>query len=285
MTRRSGTVSRFIMAGRYRTHYIECGEGQSVILVHGGGPGASGEFGWYKNIDAIGQHGRAIAVDLIGFGLTDKPANIEYSYQTLVRHLADFIDALCLDRVHLVGNSMGAYVVAKYAVDYPDRVSKLLLVGSGTIATAMGLEMPVTPGLQRLVQYDGTRESLRAFLEQLMRHPEQITEEQLDKRYRHAQLPSVMDVQRSLLNYFRHKCREDPNHAQLFDLRHRLPRLTIPMLFVWGRYDIFAPLELAEKLQQLLPNAEFVFFEDSGHVVQHDEPERFNELAIRFFFG
>jgi len=278
-------VSRFVRAGKYRTHYIEWGDGEPVVMVHGGGPGASGEFAWRNNIGAIGQHGRGIGIDLIGYGLTDKPTDIVYSYQAMVNHLADFIDALCLEQVNLTGNSMGAYVIAKYALDHPERVKKLLLVGSGSIATAMGLDMGMTPGLQRLVSYDGTKESLRGFLVGLMRHPENITEEQLDKRYEQAQLPGVMEAQQSFLNHFRRQLKEDPNQAQLFDIRNRLPRLTIPIRFVWGQHDVFASPELAEKLREMLPNVEFISFDDSGHVVQNDEPERYNELALEFFFN
>ena len=240
-----GYVDRFVRAGRYRTHYIEWGDGEPVVMVHGGGPGASGEFAWRNNITAIGEHGRGIALDLLGYGLTDKPSDVEYSHQTLVNHLAEFVDALCLDTLYLTGNSMGAYVAAKYAVDHPERVKKLLLVGSGNIATAMGLEMPVSPGLQKLAEYDGTKESLRGILEQLMHHPEHITDEQLEARHRHAQLPGVLEAQKSFLNYFRHRLKEDPGQAQLFDLRYRLPQLAIPIRFIWGRHDVFATPALA----------------------------------------
>ncbi|GBC78623.1 4,5:9,10-diseco-3-hydroxy-5,9, 17-trioxoandrosta-1(10),2-diene-4-oate hydrolase [bacterium HR08] len=277
-------VSRFVRVGPYKTHYIEWGDGEPVVMIHGGGPGASGEFGWGNTIGAIGQYGRGIALDLIGFGLSDKPTDIEYSFQTFVNHLAAFLDVLCLEKVSLMGNSMGAYVAAKYALDYPDRVKKMLLVSSGTIATAMGLEWGITPGFRQLLEYDGTKEGLRRFLQGIMHHPERITEEQLEERYRQAQLPGVMEVQRSFLNYVQRR-RKEPDQVQLFDLRHRLPHLTIPILFVWGKHDIFASVELAEQLQKLLPNTRFVLFEDSGHVVQNDEPERFNQLAVDFFFG
>jgi len=278
-------VSRFVRAGKYLTHYIEWGDGEPVVMVHGGGPGASGEFAWRNNIGAIGHYGRGIGIDLIGYGLTDKPTDILYSYQAMVNHLADFMDALCLEQLSLTGNSMGAYVIAKYALDHPERVKKLLLVGSGSIATAMGLDMGMTTGLKQLVNYDGTKESLRGLLKGLMHHPENITEEQLEKRYQQAQLTGVMEAQQSFLEYFRGQLKENPNQAQLFDIRHRLPRLTIPIRFIWGRHDIFASPELAEKLQKMVPNAEFVFFEDSGHVVQNDEPERYNEAALEFFFN
>ena len=276
---------RFVRTGPYRTHYVECGDGEPVVLVHGAGPGASGEFAWCRNLGALGRHGRAIGIDLLGYGLTDKPLDVEYRHQTFVEHLASFLDVLCLDRVRLVGNSMGAYVVARYACEHPDRVEKLLLVGSGTIATAMGLDMGMTPGLKRLVEYDGSLESLRALIEGLVHNPGKIGEDMLRKRYEQAKLPGVMESQKSFLAYFRNRLKSDPNQAQLFDLRHRLPHLTIPIRFVWGRHDVFARRDLADELQKLLSNSDFVWFENAGHVVQNDEPERFNEIALEFLFG
>jgi 2-hydroxy-6-oxonona-2,4-dienedioate hydrolase len=285
MTATQDYFSRFVLTGRYQTHYIECGDGEPVVMVYGGGPGASGEFGWRNNITSIGRYGRGIAIDMLGFGLSDKPAEIEYSPQALVRHLSAFIDALCLEQVNLVGNSLGAYVVAKYALDNPDRVRKLLLVGSGTIATAMGLDPGMTPGLQRLANYDGTKESLRGLIQHVMlHHPERITEEQVEKRHQQAQLPGVMEAQQSFLNYLRNR-RKEPNQAQLYDMRHRLPQMTIPILFIWGEYDTLSSPVVAEQLETFLPNARFIRFKDSGHVVQNDEPERFNSVALEFFFN
>lgn len=277
--------SRFVRVGPYRTHYVEWGEGHPLLLIHGGGPGAAGEFGWGNNIRALGEHGHVIAIDQIGFGLSDKPLGRELSHQFMAEHVARFVDTLCLDRIHIAGNSMGAYIAARYALDNPGRVKKILLVSSGTIAAGMGIEMGMTPGMKRLVEYDGTREGLRAFLSGIMHHPERIGEATLEKRYRYAQLPGVLECQASFLNYFRKRRIEDASVAQWFDLRHRLPRLDIPIHFIWGRHDIFATPQMADQLQGMLPNATFEWFEDAGHVVQNDEPEHFNRVASRFFFG
>lgn len=279
-----GYVSRFVRAGGYKTHYIEAGDGEVVLLVHGAGPGASGEFAWGRAVAALGRYGRAIALDLVGFGLSEKPADVLYSHQLFVRHVAAFLDVLCVERVSVVGNSVGAYVAAKYALDYPERVKKLLLVSSGTIAMAMGVEMGMTEGFRQLVEYDGTREGMRRFLAGILHHPERLSEEQVEERYRQACLPGAWEAQRAFLWYVR-EGRKDPSQAQLFEIRERLPRLRVPMLFVWGRHDVFAPPGLAERLQQLLPQARFVVFEDSGHQVQNDEPERFHQVAIEFLFG
>lgn len=282
--------SRFVRVGPYKAHFVEWGDGIPVVMIHGGGPGACGEFGWGNNIPAIGRHGRAIAIDQIGFGLTDKPLDKEYTHQFMVEHVARLVDTLCLDQFYMIGNSLGAYVAARYALDHPGRVQKLVLVSSGTIGAAMGIEAGMSPraglseGMKSLVSYDGTKDGLRRFIHGIMHHPENFGEEKLERRWQYAQLPGVREAHQSFMNFFQKKRIDDPQWAQWFNIRERLPKLTIPMMFAWGRQDIFAVPAVAEQMQAMLPNAKFVWFEESGHLVQNDEPERFNKVALEFLF-
>ena len=151
--------SLFVDADGVKTLFIVAGQGMPIVLVHGGGPGASGEYGWWRNIPALAEHFQVFALDRIGSGLTDKPTE-EFGDPVLARHLADFIDALCLDELYMMGNSMGAYGVAKYAVDHPDRVKKMVLVASGSIAAAMGLEHAPTDWLDDTTARGFTPQSL-----------------------------------------------------------------------------------------------------------------------------
>lgn len=285
MTQKQAFFSRDVRVGKYKTHYVEYGDGDPIVLFHGGGPGASGEFNWRQAIPALAEHGRVIAVDMLGYGGTDKPAEVEYSHRTLVNHVAAFLDVLCLDKMYFAGNSLGAYVAARYAVDEPDRVRKLLLVSSGTIAHAMGLDPDKMVGVKTLAAFDGTKQSLREVFKVLMHHPENISEEQLEARFQTALRPGVIEAQRSFFNYMRTRVRNESAQAQWFDLSHRLPRLDIPMRFIWGEHDAFASPSFVQELRGLLPAADFDMFNDSGHVVQNDEPARFNKAAINFFFG
>lgn len=278
--------SSFVRVGGIKTHYVEAGEGDPLILVHGGGPGASGEHGFQHNIPALARHFRVYALDLIGYGLTDKPP-IEYWEQPMAEHLAGFIDTLCLDRVRLLGNSMGAYVVAKYALDHPGRVVKLLFVSSATIATAMGVPRGETEGMKAMaaMREEVTNEKMRRFLETLVHDHAAITDELVESRVQMAKLPGAQEGQRSH-SAVRARLRTDPNLRQIFDFTNRLPKLTIPMILVWGKDDRFAPVEQAYALQKLLPNLkELHVLEGSGHQCQNDQVERFNEIALTFFRG
>ena len=279
-----GVVSSFVNVNGIRTHYVEAGAGDPVVLVHGAGPGASGWSGWRDNIPALARHFRVYAIDTLGFGYTDKPENIVYSDQASVNHLAGFLDVLCIDKVFLCGNSRGAYIAAKYMLDYPHRVRRLLMVSSGSIANAMGIERSSSQmgGMTALENYDGTPEGMRRWMEVIVSDHSRITPELIAQRVAQAALPGH-DYARKSQNKYRRSLKDDPNERQLFEMRHRLPLITIPMHMIWGAKDNFAPPEFSTKLRDLLPNVTFEMFENSGHQAQNDEWQRFNETAIRFF--
>ena len=276
--------SLFIDANGVKTRFIVAGQGMPLVLVHGGGPGASGEYGWRQNIPALAQHFQVFALDRIGFGLTDKPVD-ELGDPVLAQHLADFIDALCLKELYMMGNSMGAYGVAKYAVDHPDRVKKMVLVASGSIGAAMGLEHKPSEGMRAMRRFDSepTRENMRAVLEGLVSNKAGITDELIEGRFKLATQPEAMASQK-LQQKYRQRLQTDPNLRQQYSLLHRLPELTIPMIMIWGKEDRFAPIEdLGYPLRDMLPNLRaFHVFEHSGHQVQNDEVEKFNRVVIDF---
>jgi len=281
-----GVLSSWVNVNGVRTHFVEAGEGDPIVLIHGAGPGANGWAGWRQTIPALAQHYHVYALDTLGFGYTDKPTDIVHSDQASVDHFAGFLDALCLDKVAIGGNSRGAYIGAKYMVDHPSRVERLLMISSGSIANAMGLQRTQAQlgGMKKLQGYDGTPEGMRRFMEIIVHDHSKITDELIESRVRMAALPGFDFVQKSQREA-REAMKNDPNQRQLFDLRHRLPMITIPMIMVWGAKDSFAPPEFAAQLQEMLPNVEFVVLENSGHQAQNDESDRFNEIALSFFRG
>ncbi len=263
-----------------KTHYVHAGAGEPVVLIHGGGPGAGGVSGWSHLIPALAPYFHVYAIDLIGSGLTDKPV-IEYSFQTLVNHVAGFIDALNLNDVRLVGNSQGAYVAIKYALDFPSRVKQAVLISTGTLAAACGLsdEGKAMP----LPRFDGTKESLRRFLEVIVNDPARITDELVESRFAIASLPGHREMQQSLARY-RQVLANNPSERQVYDVRARLPLLRVPWCMIWGGADRSAPLDpLGTGMHALFPNVPFHVVEGSGHQVQNDKPEECNRLILEFF--
>ncbi len=275
-----------VRANGVKTRFLTAGDGEPLVLVHGGDAGGGGEHNWRNNIPALAEHFRIYALDRIGSGFTDKPP-IDYTDQVLADHLANFIDALCLEQVFIMGNSMGAYGAARYTVDHPDRVRKMVLVASGSIATAMGLEHKATEpwhALRRAVEQPN-RNNVRAMLEGLVENRAGITDEAVDERIQRILMPGTREANRSMQVY-RGRLKNDPNLQQQYSLRYRLPQLTIPTIMVWGRKDRFAPIELGYQLRDMLPNmAAFHVLENSGHQAQHDEVDLFNRIVIDFLKG
>ncbi len=279
-------TSGYVKANGIKTHYIHAGEGEPVVLVHGGGPGASGKHNWGNNIAALAKHFSVYAIDLIGYGYTDKPA-INYTYKAKVDHVAAFIDAMCLKGVRLSGNSMGCYVVTRYMLEYPTNVQKLFMVATATVASAMNVgEISNKGGQVRWSHSDVvTEEWMRGWLGMLLHNKQNISDELVRERVRLGLLPGAAEAQ---VSYRKHMqlVKSDPNLRQWFDISHRLPQVTIPMALVWGKDDQFAPLELGTRIKSLLPNLqEFHVVEGAGHQVQNDQPEKFNELITKFFLG
>lgn len=266
-----------------RTHFVTAGRGAPLVMVHGAEIGASGAYAWRHNIAALASHFTVYALDRIGFGASDKPA-ITYTDQIMADHLAEFVDVLCLDRMAMIGNSMGAYGVARYAIDHPDRVQKMVLVGSGTIA--MALDIPYTPGpgaaaMSRAVE-EPTRTNAALLLQTLFEDRAEVNDEFIEDRLRWMTEPGAQHAMKSL-HAHRQVLLSDPNLRQRFSLKHRFPELTIPAILIWGKRDRFAPVEVAFEVQRRLPNLRALHtMERSGHQAQHDDVHRFNQIVCDF---
>ncbi len=272
-------ASNFVKVGTIRTHYVEAGSGDPVVLVHGGGPGASGLHGWTNIIPPLAEQFRVLAIDVLGFGDTDKPSGLQYSHQDQVDHLAAFIETLCLEPVKLVGNSMGAYLCAKCSLDHPGMVERIFAVSSGTIAYAMGLPNPQNPGREALRDFDGSERGLRQFLEAILRDPP--SDELVKSRVAKANEEGAMEAWRAMSVYNR-RLATDSDLWQRFQIRDRLPLSNVPMKILWGEDDAFAPVEQAYALRDLLPRVQIDVLENAGHQCQNDRPDEVSRQVMEF---
>jgi pimeloyl-ACP methyl ester carboxylesterase len=273
--------SRFVMVNGVRTHYTESGgDGPVIVAMHGGGHGSSGEAGLGRLLDLLGDRYRLIGLDSIGgFGETDT-VPLRYGLQSRVDHAAAFIDALCLDRVTIMGNSQGAWCAARYAITHPDRIDNVVLLSSITIGAAMGLRAPRGEGHKLLSSYDGTRPSMVRLMQGLAARPEVITDALVDLRQTAATRPGAMEAfgasEKSIA-----AVRTDPLLSADFDMRVSLPALAKakPTIFIWGENDIFAAPSHGRELEALLPDIKFHWVKNAGHQVQTDQPEIVAEIV------
>jgi 4,5:9,10-diseco-3-hydroxy-5,9,17-trioxoandrosta-1(10),2-diene-4-oate hydrolase len=251
-------------------HYQELGHGpQTLLFIHGSGPGASGHSNFKFNYPWFAERGfRCIVPDLPGYGLSDKPADREYVLDFFVESLHAFIQALDLQRIVLVGNSLGGAIAMKLVLDHPGIASHLVMMGPG------GLEERETyfrmPGIQRMVtDFAGgflDREGMRGLMKLLVHDPVHVTEDLLDER-----VPIVAQQPKEVLATMR-----VPN------LEDRLHELALPVLGFWGTNDQFCPASGASKVLARCPNTEFVLVNRCGHWVMVEHTDLFNHATLDF---
>jgi pimeloyl-ACP methyl ester carboxylesterase len=279
--------SRYVMANGVRTHYWESGNGgPTVVALHGGGAGSSGMAGMGPLLKRLGGDARVIAPDSVGgFGLTDPYAPVPYGLMSRVQHLADFMNALCLDKVSMIGNSQGAWTGAQYAILHPDRVEKMVLISSLTIANSLNIPQRPTEALKALNDYDGTREGMRRILQALIIDPKRITDKLIDDRQAAAMRPGALDAFKAF-GRGTAALRQNALFALQNDMTRSLPVMvkTIPTIFIWGDSDTFALPETGKKIGEFVPEAKFHWVPGAGHQVQTDKPDEATAI-IREFFG
>lgn len=277
--------SRFVMANGVRTHYSESGgDGRVIVALHGGGAGSSGMAGMGPLLERLGTDFRVIAPDSVGgFGLTDPYAPVPYGLMSRVAHTADFIDALCLPKVTLIGNSQGAWAAAQYAILRPDRVEKIILISSLTIANSLKIKQRPTDALKALNDYDGTREGMKRILQALIIDPKRITDQLIDERQAAATRPGALEAFRA---FGRNSAilRDNPVYALQNDMNTSLPTLTkaIPTIFIWGDSDTFALPETGREIEKRVPDAKFYWVPGAGHQVQTDKPDEVAKIIRAF---
>jgi 4,5:9,10-diseco-3-hydroxy-5,9,17-trioxoandrosta-1(10),2-diene-4-oate hydrolase len=260
----------------------EAGAGPAVVMLHGGGPGASGVPNYSRNIDALAKHFRIIVPDMPGYGRSAKGVDHDYPFGYLAYMIRGLIDELEIDTAHLIGNSYGGAAALRLALDTPHRVGKLVLMGPGGIGTTRGLP---TAGLKSLLSYYGgdgpSRDKLATFVRSyLVYDGASVPEDLIDLRYRASIDPEVIadpPLRRpsgptALRTLWRMDLTRD----------RRLKGLETPTLVLWGREDKVNPPAGGPALLNSLPNAELVMTSHTGHWMQWERAELFNRLVVDF---
>ncbi len=276
--------SRYVMASGVKTHYSEAGDdGPPIVLLHGGGAGSSGDAGFGQTLLILGQKFRAIAIDSVGgYGGTDPYAPVPLGIQSRVDHLTNFVDALCLDKFAIGGNSQGGWAAAQYALLHPERVTKLFMVASATMTNAFGIKGEITEGQKVLQGYDGTRAHMKKLLQALIMDQDKITDELIDMRQDAASRPGAAEARKAFQEGNR-AYMANPDPKTPFIMAGRLDKIGIPTTFVWGENDAFAPPEIGKQLEPLLPNTPFHWIPNANHQAQNDQPEVVGKIMMDFF--
>jgi 2-hydroxy-6-oxo-octa-2,4-dienoate hydrolase len=264
-------VGALVDAGGIKTNYLEAGEGPPVVLIHGSGPGVTAYANWRLTIPGLAGHAHIYAPDMVGFGFTERPDGIEYSMRTWVDQLVAFLDALDLERVSLVGNSFGGALALRLAVEHPERVHRLVLMG------AAGVDFPLTEGLDAVWGYEPSVENMRRLLDIFAYNRELVTDELAELRYRASVEGGVQESFSAMFPAPRQRCVE-----ALATPEERIAAIPHETLVVHGRDDRVIPLENSIRLLGLIERSELHVFGRCGHWTQIERAAEFNALLVRF---
>jgi pimeloyl-ACP methyl ester carboxylesterase len=267
------------IAGR-RVNYADLGQGDGppVVFVHGLG----GQWqNWLENIPFFAQNRRVVALDLPGHGLSDMPPD-KISISGYGRTVNELCERLELGRVDLVGNSMGGFVAAEVALQFPDRVNRLVLVSAAGITSA---DMKRSPGPVILRVGAGLATYTAARFRQIAARP-MTRHFALSLVARHPSRLAPDLVYEGLMKGTGKEGFDDALRACLdYDFRDRLDDIGCETLIVWGDSDAVLPAKDADEFERLISNSRKVVLEDTGHVPMVERPVRFNDCVQEFLDG
>jgi 4,5:9,10-diseco-3-hydroxy-5,9,17-trioxoandrosta-1(10),2-diene-4-oate hydrolase len=269
---------RTVQVGDRQIHLAEFGAGPAVLMLHGGGPGASGLSNYARNVDALAERFRVLVPDMPGYGKSTKGVGDD-PFGDIAGTMLGLLDALDIQCAHVVGNSLGGAVALRMALEQPQRVGRVVLMGPGGIGMSQGKP---TDGLKRLLGYyagEGpTLEKLRRFIcEDLVYDGSRISEEVLRERFAASLDPEVVA----------NPPLKPPKDLEAFKrldllLDPRLPALANPTLVLWGTEDRVNPPAGALALQQRMAACDVYLFSRTGHWVQWERADEFNAVVAAF---
>lgn len=266
--------SQYLDAGGILTHYVEMGEGVPTILIHGGGAGADSWGNWRACLPLFAEHCRAIAIDMVGFGRSDvpDPANFTYSQDARDQQLADFITALDYDgKVNLVGNSTGGLTAMGAAQLVPDKVNKLVLMGSAGIETGI-----ITP-LKALTEYDFTEAGIRRIISSLANPDFNPSDDLVSYRHQLSVDPETRAGYSAFMGWIGSQNGLHRPDEFIAQVKHK-------SLVLHGKDDAVVPLSSAHRLLELIDNSWGYIMPHCGHWAMLEYPEEFTAASVKFLF-
>jgi 4,5:9,10-diseco-3-hydroxy-5,9,17-trioxoandrosta-1(10),2-diene-4-oate hydrolase len=288
------STSHVIDVAGYAVHYHDSGQttgtpagggradADTVVLLHGGGPGASSWSNFGKTMPVLAKRFRVLMMDLPGYGQSAARPVTGHFFTVAAQALAGLLDALSVEKVHLIGNSLGGGAALRFALDYPDRVGRLVLMGPGGLTLNVFAPDP-TEGVRRLIEFGAppgpSRDKMAAFLRTMVYDQRLITDELIDERFAVASQPEALAAMVAMGSSF---FGEHADDGMLWREAHRVKH---EVLLVWGREDRVNPLDGALIALKQLKRAQLHVFGGCGHWAQLEKFDEFNELSLRFLAG
>jgi pimeloyl-ACP methyl ester carboxylesterase len=271
-------LDRYIKVDSINTRYWSAGtQGSPVILLHGGG--SSIEI-WEQNIQALAQDHRVFAFDMVGTGLSDKPA-VAYSLDYQLQFLKAFLDTIDIQTASLIGHSMGGSIALKFALESPERVSKLGLISSFGLGREIDIAdrlLAAFPAIANLIP--PSRKATRMVFNSCVYDPKSVPEAWIESNFQGLSLPgrkrALISLLTTNLNIW------GVRREVFYPIVQKLNRIKIPTLIIWGKQDSIVPVAHSHVASQKIVNSQLYVFERCGHWAQVEYPEKFNRLVLEF---
>lgn len=263
--------------------YHEAGDGPPLLLLHGSGPGVTGWRNFRGNLGFFARHFRCLVLEFPGFGVSD-----DFGGHPMVdaqRATVEFTDALGLDRVSIIGNSMGGGVGIHFAINHPQRLDRLVTIGGvGTNIFSPG----PSEGIRLLQEFteDPTRQRLIDWLNSMVYDPALVTEQLIEERWALATDPETLASARRM--YGKAAFAQMMSMMKAADVPMpwaQMHKVQAPTLLTWGRDDRVSPLDMALLPMRTIPNAEFHVFPNCGHWVMIEAKQAFERTVLAFLTG
>jgi pimeloyl-ACP methyl ester carboxylesterase len=266
---------KFVMVDGKKVHYLEKGSGSPVILIHGF---LYHTVMWQKNIDALAEKFKVYAVDLWGFGYSERLPQLEYSFALYGKQIKGFMEALGISKAALVGQSMGGGICVYVTAKHPEKVDRLILVDPAVIPypdTVIGKIYKI-PGVGEFLNSLPGDFLMKNNLKSIWFHdPNKVTDAYAEEVLRPL---CIKGSHEALMHVLRNVLKEPLVEPEAKELA----RTDLPILLVHGREDKAVPLNNSRLLNKLWQNSRLVIFDRAGHNPHEEHPEKFNAIAVGF---
>lgn len=264
-------IGRSIQAAGITTNLHDVGQGPPLLLIHGSGPGVSAWANWRLSIPVLAQRARVLAPDMVGFGFSERPAGQRYDMDAWVAQAVGVLDALDVERADVVGNSFGGALALALAIRHPQRVRRLVLMGS------VGVPFEITPGLDAVWGYEPSVANMRRLVDLFAHDRRLATDELAQLRYEASIRPGFHESFAAMFPAPRQRW-VDAMCSPEAAIR-ALPHET---LVLHGREDRIIPLANSLTLANWIPRSQLHVFGHCGHWTQIEHAARFNRLVNDF---
>lgn len=268
-------VGLSIRTGTFETNYHDIGDGSVVLLLHGSGPGVSAWANWRLPLARLQGRFRCLAPDLVGFGYTEVPADVSYERATWLGQILAFLDALGISRCHVIGNSFGGSMALALAIAHPERVDKLVLMGS------VGVPFAITQGLDDVWGFEPSEAEMGRLMREVFAYdPSLVTDELITSRYAAATRPGAQEAFSAMFPAPRQRWVDAMAHDE-----DSVRGVRSTTLLVHGRDDKVIPLSTTMTLLEWIDDSQAHIFGRCGHWTQIEHPDAFADVVTTFLAG